>query len=145
MLRERDQFGSERRDKEWAELNNAIEELKVQRLKLEKQRELLHADREEIVAQIEQLKKLEDVKIIPDRIVTTNKLHSEETTVYIDKIVTVHEVTEIDVKKVMEGSPETLSGEIGQKVVMVAWNRIKLGSRKGDPEELGLQGSSEIS
>lgn len=222
----------ERRDKEWAELNNAIEELKVQRLKLEKQRELLHADRKEILAQIEQLKKLEDVKIIPDRIATPKKLHSglpsnelepsakrflkyasvlgsgldgngnngvskgtsimkengnssstlstpfswlkrcadtlldrtpsnkrrredgdfisqltengascplpptpdapdvenlevlpnqthiaaEETTVYIDKIVTVHEVTEIDVRKVTEGSPGTLSGDSGRKV-----------------------------
>ncbi|KAM7520361.1 hypothetical protein LguiB_019323 [Lonicera macranthoides] len=58
----------ERRDKEWAEINDSIEELKVQRLKLEKQRELLHADREEILSQIDHLKQLEDLKAVPDRI-----------------------------------------------------------------------------
>ncbi|XP_052196996.1 protein CROWDED NUCLEI 4 isoform X1 [Diospyros lotus] len=61
----------ERRDKEWSELNNSIEELKVQRQKLEKQRELLHVDREEILARIEQMKKLEDLKVLPDRIVAS--------------------------------------------------------------------------
>ncbi|XP_057951774.1 protein CROWDED NUCLEI 4 isoform X1 [Malania oleifera] len=58
----------EQRDKEWAELNNSIEELKIQRKKLEEQRELLHADRVKIHAQIEHLKKLEDLKIISDNI-----------------------------------------------------------------------------
>ncbi|KAL8250932.1 hypothetical protein R6Q59_034625 [Mikania micrantha] len=58
----------ERRDKEWAELNNSIQELKVQREKLENQRRLLHGDRKEIVGQIEELKKLEDVKAVPYRI-----------------------------------------------------------------------------
>ncbi|KAL6957013.1 branched-chain-amino-acid transaminase, partial [Sarracenia purpurea var. burkii] len=48
------------------ELNNAIEELTVQRQKLEKQRELLHAAREKILGQIEQMKKLEDLKIAPN-------------------------------------------------------------------------------
>ncbi|MCD7471062.1 hypothetical protein HAX54_011342 [Datura stramonium] len=38
---------------------------------------------------------------------------AEETTVYIDKFVTVHEVKE---KLVTEGRPETLSGESGRKV-----------------------------
>ncbi|KAI3516777.1 hypothetical protein L1887_15800 [Cichorium endivia] len=52
----------ERRDKEWAELNDSIQQLKDQRVKLEKQRELLHGDREEILEKIEELKKLEDVK-----------------------------------------------------------------------------------
>lgn len=52
----------ERRGKEWAELNNAIEELKVQKEKLEKQRELLRADREEIIAQTVHLQKLEELK-----------------------------------------------------------------------------------
>ncbi|KAL6981013.1 hypothetical protein U1Q18_022647 [Sarracenia purpurea var. burkii] len=56
----------EQRDNEWAELNNSIEELTVQRQKLEKQRELLHAAREEILGQIEQMKKLEDLKIAPN-------------------------------------------------------------------------------
>ncbi|CAH1421277.1 unnamed protein product [Lactuca virosa] len=52
----------ERRDKEWAELNDSIQQLKDQRVKLEKQRELLHSDRQEILEKIEELKKLEDVK-----------------------------------------------------------------------------------
>lgn len=59
----------ERRDKEWAELNNLIEELKVQRQKLKKHRELLHADRGEIYAEIEHLKKLEKSKIPSGEIV----------------------------------------------------------------------------
>ncbi|GAB2232049.1 hypothetical protein Droror1_Dr00011070 [Drosera rotundifolia] len=59
----------ERRDKEWAELNNLIEELKVQRQKLKKHRELLHADRGEIYAEIEHLKKLENSKIPSGEIV----------------------------------------------------------------------------
>ncbi|XP_030528268.1 protein CROWDED NUCLEI 4 [Rhodamnia argentea] len=57
----------ERRDREWAELQNSIEELKLQRQKLERQRELLHVDREEICVHIEQMKKLEDLKIALDR------------------------------------------------------------------------------
>ncbi|KAL7003276.1 hypothetical protein U1Q18_004435 [Sarracenia purpurea var. burkii] len=56
----------EQRDNEWAELNNAIKELTLQRQKFEKQRELLHAAREEILGQIEQMKKLEDLKITPN-------------------------------------------------------------------------------
>ncbi|KDP32126.1 hypothetical protein JCGZ_12587 [Jatropha curcas] len=56
----------ERRDKEWAVLNKCIEELKDQTQKLEKQRELLHAEREDVCAQIEQLKKLEDLKLMLD-------------------------------------------------------------------------------
>lgn len=59
----------EQRDKAWAELQNLIEELQMQRLKLKEQRELLHADREEIICQIEQLQKLEDSKVDSDRIV----------------------------------------------------------------------------
>lgn len=35
----------ELRNKEWAELTDSIKELEVQRDKLQKQRELLHADR----------------------------------------------------------------------------------------------------
>ncbi|GFZ18846.1 branched-chain amino acid aminotransferase 5 [Actinidia rufa] len=61
----------ERRDKEWAELNSSIEELMVQRQKLETQRELLHVDREEILSQIEQMRKLEDLKAPPDCITPT--------------------------------------------------------------------------
>lgn len=67
----------QKRDKEWAELNESIEELKMQRLKLENQRELLHADRREILAQIEELKKLEDLKYIPDRITPQKVLQSD--------------------------------------------------------------------
>ncbi|CAI9111213.1 OLC1v1011384C1 [Oldenlandia corymbosa var. corymbosa] len=72
---ERDQINldHQKRNKEWAELNESIEELKMQRQKLENQRELLHADRKEILAQIEELRKLEDLKYIPDRI-TPQKL-----------------------------------------------------------------------
>ncbi|KAF8012304.1 hypothetical protein BT93_I0444 [Corymbia citriodora subsp. variegata] len=57
----------ERRDREWAELQNSIEELKLQRQKLERQRELLHTDREEICTHIEQMNKLEDLKLALDR------------------------------------------------------------------------------
>lgn len=57
----------ERRDREWAELQNSIEELKLQRQKLERQRELLHVDREEICTHIEQMNKLEDLKLALDR------------------------------------------------------------------------------
>ncbi|KAI3416842.1 uncharacterized protein J3R85_015012 [Psidium guajava] len=57
----------ERRDREWAELQNSIEELKLQRQKLERQRELLHVDRKEICTHIEQMKTLEDLKIALDR------------------------------------------------------------------------------
>ncbi|XP_030455729.2 protein CROWDED NUCLEI 4 [Syzygium oleosum] len=57
----------ERRDREWAELQNSIEELKLQRQKLERQRELLHVDREEICTHIEQMNKLDDLKLALDR------------------------------------------------------------------------------
>ncbi|TKY70689.1 CROWDED NUCLEI 4 [Spatholobus suberectus] len=67
----------EQRNKEWAELNKCIEELKVQRDKLQKQRELLHADRIEIHAQTEELKKLEDLKIVSDDISLTELLNSD--------------------------------------------------------------------
>ncbi|GKC52683.1 protein crowded nuclei 4, partial [Tanacetum coccineum] len=53
----------EKRDKQWAELNSSIEELKMQQKKLEEQRELLHAEREEILGQTEQLKNVEDAKL----------------------------------------------------------------------------------
>ncbi|XP_010248309.1 PREDICTED: protein CROWDED NUCLEI 4 [Nelumbo nucifera] len=59
----------DRRENEWAELRNSIEELQIQREKLKRQRELLRADREEIDAQIEHLKKLEDLKIVSENIV----------------------------------------------------------------------------
>ncbi|XP_011627553.1 protein CROWDED NUCLEI 4 [Amborella trichopoda] len=53
----------EQRDKEWSELKKDIEELQVQREKLKEQRELLHQDREDILKRIEDLKKLEDLKV----------------------------------------------------------------------------------
>ncbi|CAK7324060.1 unnamed protein product [Dovyalis caffra] len=56
----------ERRDGEWAMLNKSIEELRGQTQKLEKQRQLLHGEREEISVQIEQLKKLDDLKLALD-------------------------------------------------------------------------------
>ncbi|KAE8675638.1 Protein CROWDED NUCLEI 4 [Hibiscus syriacus] len=56
----------DRREREWAELNKSIEELKVQRHKLKQQRELLHADRNEIHAEIEELKRLGDLKAAVD-------------------------------------------------------------------------------
>ncbi|XP_068343860.1 protein CROWDED NUCLEI 4-like isoform X2 [Pyrus communis] len=56
----------ERRDREWAELCNSIEELRVQREKLKEQRELLHADREEILGLIQHLKELEHLKAALD-------------------------------------------------------------------------------
>ncbi|TKY55583.1 CROWDED NUCLEI 4 [Spatholobus suberectus] len=67
----------ERRNREWAELTNCIEELEVQRDKLQKQRELLHADRVEIYAQTEVLKKLEDLKAVSDNIAITEMLKSD--------------------------------------------------------------------
>ncbi|KAJ4963633.1 hypothetical protein NE237_023572 [Protea cynaroides] len=60
----------ERREKEWADIRNAIEELQIQREKLMNQRELLHADREAIHIQIQHLKKLEDLKIAPENVVS---------------------------------------------------------------------------
>ncbi|GAV57667.1 hypothetical protein CFOL_v3_01204 [Cephalotus follicularis] len=56
----------EQRNREWAELTNSIEALKDQREKLKQQRELLHVDREGIHAEIEILKKLEDLKSAAD-------------------------------------------------------------------------------
>jgi hypothetical protein len=56
----------ERRDGEWAMLNKSIEELKGQTQKLEKQRQLLRGEREEIYVQIEQLKKLDNLKLALD-------------------------------------------------------------------------------
>ncbi|XP_061357610.1 protein CROWDED NUCLEI 4 [Gastrolobium bilobum] len=67
----------ERRNREWAELTNCIEELEVQRDKLQKQRELLHADRIEIYALTEELKKLEDLKLVSDDIAITEMLKSD--------------------------------------------------------------------
>ncbi|XP_027921695.1 protein CROWDED NUCLEI 4 isoform X1 [Vigna unguiculata] len=67
----------ERRNREWAELTKCIEELEVQRDKLQKQRELLHADRVEIFAQTEELKKLEDLKAVSDDIAITEMLKSD--------------------------------------------------------------------
>lgn len=67
----------ERRNKEWAELNNSIEELKVQREKLEKQRKLLHADRVEILAEIERLKKFEDLKVALDNMAVAEMNQSD--------------------------------------------------------------------
>ncbi|XP_057528538.1 protein CROWDED NUCLEI 4 isoform X2 [Amaranthus tricolor] len=71
----------EERDKAWAELQNLIEELQMQRFKLKEQRELLHADREKINCQIEQLKRLEDVKIDSDKIIVplTKQMCAETT------------------------------------------------------------------
>ncbi|XP_020229599.1 protein CROWDED NUCLEI 4 [Cajanus cajan] len=67
----------ERRNREWAELTNCIEELEVQRDKLQKQRELLHADRIEIYSQTEELKKLEDLKAVSDDNAITEMLKSD--------------------------------------------------------------------
>ncbi|KAG2408503.1 Protein CROWDED NUCLEI 4 [Vigna angularis] len=67
----------ERRNREWAELTKCIEELEVQRDKLQKQRELLHADRVEIFAQTEELKKLEDLKAVSDDNAITEMLKSD--------------------------------------------------------------------
>ncbi|KAJ4966526.1 hypothetical protein NE237_018375 [Protea cynaroides] len=62
-----------RREKEWAEISNAIEELQTQRGKLKKQRELLHVDREAIQIQIQHLEKLEDLKIGPENVVSNSE------------------------------------------------------------------------
>ncbi|XP_042484737.1 protein CROWDED NUCLEI 4-like [Macadamia integrifolia] len=58
----------EQREREWADIRNAIEELQIQREKLKNQRVLLHADREAIHIQIQHLKKLEDVKIASENV-----------------------------------------------------------------------------
>ncbi|XWS33443.1 hypothetical protein CRYUN_Cryun22dG0083400 [Craigia yunnanensis] len=65
-----------RREREWAELNKSIEELKVQRLKLKQQRELLHADGKEIHAEIEELKMLGDLKAALDSMTVAQMQHS---------------------------------------------------------------------
>ncbi|KAI4338911.1 hypothetical protein MLD38_023918 [Melastoma candidum] len=57
----------ERRSREWADLQQSVEELSLQRQKLEKQREWLHADKEEIQGLIAQLRKLEDARLALDR------------------------------------------------------------------------------
>lgn len=67
----------ELRNKEWAELTNCIKELEVQRDKLQKQRELLHADRIDIYSQTEELKKLEDSKIVSDDLAIVEMLKSD--------------------------------------------------------------------
>ncbi|XVF15374.1 hypothetical protein REPUB_Repub09cG0146800 [Reevesia pubescens] len=66
----------ERREREWTELNKSIEELKVQRHKLKQQRELLHADRKVIHAEIEELKKLGDLKAALDDMTLAQMQHS---------------------------------------------------------------------
>ncbi|XP_074574486.1 nuclear matrix constituent protein 1b-like [Curcuma longa] len=53
----------EQREKEWAEIKSFTEALDVQCQKLQKQRQLLHADREEINQKIQRLKYLEDLQI----------------------------------------------------------------------------------
>lgn len=50
----------EQREKEWSEIKCSIDVLNLQREKLQKQRELLQADREEIFSQIQHLRKLEN-------------------------------------------------------------------------------------
>ncbi|XWS41723.1 hypothetical protein CRYUN_Cryun17cG0107300 [Craigia yunnanensis] len=66
----------ERREREWAELTKSIEELKVQRNKLKQQRELLHADRKVIHDEIEELKKLGDLKAALDDMTVAQIQHS---------------------------------------------------------------------
>lgn len=65
------------RNKEWAELTNCIKELEVQRDKLQKQRELLHADRINIYSKTEELKKLEDSKVVSDDLAIVEMLKSD--------------------------------------------------------------------
>lgn len=67
----------ERRNREWAELTDCIKELEVQRDKLQKQRELLHADRIEICTQTDELKKLEDLKVVSDDIAIAEMVKSD--------------------------------------------------------------------
>ncbi|KAI5417862.1 hypothetical protein KIW84_042474 [Lathyrus oleraceus] len=67
----------ELRNKEWAELTDCIKELEVQRDKLQKQRELLHADRIKIYSQTEELKKLEDSKVVSDDLAIVEMLKSD--------------------------------------------------------------------
>ncbi|KAL1370954.1 protein CROWDED NUCLEI 4 [Arachis duranensis] len=67
----------EQRNREWAELTNCIKELEAQRDKLQKQRELLHADRIEISAHMEELKKLEDLKVVSEDIAVVKLLNSD--------------------------------------------------------------------
>ncbi|XP_074309084.1 uncharacterized protein LOC141643712 [Silene latifolia] len=98
----------EQRDQAWAELQHLIEELHMQRLKLKKQRELLHEDRENIHSQIEQLKKLEDVNVDSDTVVD---LHMQkaciESTPQIFTPQTHKLLYENDVQNVEGDSPRT--------------------------------------
>ncbi|KAF5454281.1 hypothetical protein F2P56_023958 [Juglans regia] len=70
-------FEREQRNREWEELNNCIEDLKVQREKLKEQRELLHADRGEILSQIEDLKKLRDLNVASDSVIVAELQNSD--------------------------------------------------------------------
>lgn len=53
----------EQRERVWSEIKSSIEVLNIQREKLQKQRELLHADREEIYQKIQHLNRLESLDI----------------------------------------------------------------------------------
>ncbi|GLU20175.1 hypothetical protein SLE2022_363870 [Rubroshorea leprosula] len=66
----------EQRERDWAELNNSIEELNLQRQKLQEQRELLRADRQRINAEIEELRKLGDLKAALDDMTLAQVQHS---------------------------------------------------------------------
>ncbi|GLT44235.1 hypothetical protein SLA2020_181440 [Shorea laevis] len=65
----------EQRERDWAELNNSIEELNLQRQKLQEQRELLRADRQRINAEIEELRKLGDLKAALDNMTVAQVQH----------------------------------------------------------------------
>ena len=58
------------REKEWAELRDSVEELKIQRKKLERQNHMLRFRREDIRHENEELKNLENLKVALDDIST---------------------------------------------------------------------------
>ncbi|GLT46845.1 hypothetical protein SLA2020_205750 [Shorea laevis] len=66
----------EQRERDWADLNNSIQKLDLQREKLQEQRELLHADRKRINAETEELRKLGDLKAALDDLIAAQVQHS---------------------------------------------------------------------
>ncbi|GKU94947.1 hypothetical protein SLEP1_g8368 [Rubroshorea leprosula] len=66
----------DQRERDWADLNNSIQELDLQRQKLREQRELLHADRKRINAETEELRKLGDLKAALDDLIAAQVQHS---------------------------------------------------------------------
>ncbi|KAL5988325.1 hypothetical protein ACLOJK_036088 [Asimina triloba] len=96
------------RVKEWSEIKEFIDELQVQRERLQKQRELLHADSEGIQIQIESLAKLEALKTALE-----NKAFSETPAL------------DLDSKEEKLGSGKLINAQTITQVTELNSNKIK--------------------